>query len=307
MNRDSDITIDNELERLINSNANVLSQYVIFKNGTDELFAINVMKVEELLVYKDLNVSRDPGAGYVVGVSKVRDNMVNIVHFDRWIGKGEIAEDKYELLMLCNYGDKRVGILIKDVMGIMDIDSTELYEKNDKEGKISYVTELDYNGEKKLCLVIDSDKLLLDTHPDIEEKIERGAAFVSEKVRSSKKVIIAEDSRLLQRSLKKLFEKLELEALFFENGKEAVEGLEKMNEEDIGIIITDIEMPVKDGFYVLEKCKRNDRLKDIPVIVNSNMANSTLADRAKKLGADEIVTKPDMKILAQTVKKLMLT
>lgn len=297
-----DNSYDDELERLINSNSNVLSQYVIFRSGLEELYALNVMKVEELLIYSDLTVSKNATQTANLGVAKVRENMVNIIHFDRWIGKGEIDESSYELIMLCSYGGKRVGILIKDVVGIMDLDNEKLFPKDDDSGKMSHITEIDHQGERKLCLLVDSDRLLLDTHKELENSLGTNLNLSVEKIDSQKLVLVAEDSKLIQLSLKALFEKLGVNGEFFDNGKELIESIGSYNIDDIGLIITDIEMPMGDGFYVLENIKKDEKYSAIPVIVNSNMANSTLFQKAQSLQADSIIEKPDISVLSREIK-----
>ena len=47
---------DDELIRLVTSNADASSQYVIFRNGEDELYALNVAKVEELIALKEIEI-----------------------------------------------------------------------------------------------------------------------------------------------------------------------------------------------------------------------------------------------------------
>lgn len=52
------------------------------------------------------------------------------------------------------------------------------------------------------------------------------------------------------------------------NGDEAMEHITKMRP---NLILLDLLMPKKDGFYVLEQVKKNPELKQIPIIVLSNL------------------------------------
>ncbi|RLA81849.1 MAG: hypothetical protein DRG78_08550, partial [Epsilonproteobacteria bacterium] len=49
---------EDELIRLVTSSSDTSSQYVIFKNIQDELFALNVAKIEELIQNQDLVISK---------------------------------------------------------------------------------------------------------------------------------------------------------------------------------------------------------------------------------------------------------
>ena len=130
------IDSSDELIRLVTSNADVTSQYVIFRNGYDELYAINVAKVEELIVNKELNIAKNSDAtSTLVGTAKIRDEMCSIIHFDRWLGKGEAEGCIYELVVVCNFGHQRVGIIIKNVIGIQNIEADKLIDNSSRDPK----------------------------------------------------------------------------------------------------------------------------------------------------------------------------
>lgn len=75
-----------------------------------------------------------------------------------------------------------------------------------------------------------------------------------------------------------------------DNGKEAWEYLEK-NYDKVDIVMTDLLMPVMDGFQLLAKIKSNANTKDIPVIVTSQGDKST-EQRIFEMKADDFVSKP---------------
>jgi two-component system chemotaxis response regulator CheV len=300
----SNTTADDELIRLVTSNADASSQYVVFRNGEDELFAINVAKVEELIVYKDLTIAKnsDPYATSV-GTCKIRDNMVTIVKFDRWLGKAELEDEAYELVMLCNYGQNRIGLVIKNVVGIMNIDSQKLFDNSEKDEKTSYITEINIQNKDQLCLIFDSDKLLVDIFPNIEEKNIDTIDNTMPSTSITKKILCAEDSKIVQRVLVSLLDRMELDYKIYNNGEELLNGMRNYDVDDIALIVTDIEMPKKDGLRVLSECKNDPDYKFIPIIVNTNMANSAIATKATDLGAEFIIHKLDVDELEKAINK----
>ncbi len=52
---------DDELDllKLVSTNADDTSQYLLFDSSENELFALNVSKIRELLVYKELEISKN--------------------------------------------------------------------------------------------------------------------------------------------------------------------------------------------------------------------------------------------------------
>ena len=74
------------------------------------------------------------------------------------------------------------------------------------------------------------------------------------------------------------------------NGKEA---LQMARESQPDVIISDILMPVMDGFQLCIKCKADDGLKDIPfVFYTATYTDEKDEEAALKMGADRFIRKP---------------
>jgi len=295
------ISEDDELIRLVTSNADASTQYVLFRNGNDHLYAINVAKVEELIIYKDLEVAgnSDPEA-LSSGVVKFRGDMINLVNYDRWLGLQPKDKLYYELVMVCNFGNRKFGIIIKNVEGIISLESKDLTDNSDKDNKMSFVTEVPVKGRMQLCLIFDSDKMLMELFPDIIEKKDNDLKHASAE-NITKKILVAEDSRIIQKTIRILFDKLELNYEIFANGKLLYEHLEQTNIDSLGLIITDIEMPVMDGISLLSDIKNHTKFKHLPVVINTNMANPAIIANLKNLGAEYIIKKLDLGELKQSI------
>jgi len=70
------------------------------------------------------------------------------------------------------------------------------------------------------------------------------------------------------------------------NGADA---LEAVQEEQIDLILLDIMMPKMNGWEVLKEIEKDDELKDIPIIIISNVSNE---NKALSLGATACLNKP---------------
>lgn len=103
-----------------------------------------------------------------------------------------------------------------------------------------------------------------------------------------KKVLLAEDDQFLQ---KMYAAKLSREGLEVEGVEDGEKALAAMRARRPDIVLLDIMMPKKDGFTVLEEMKADSVLKDIPVIVLSNLGEVEDVKRAKRLGADDYLIK----------------
>ena len=81
------------------------------------------------------------------------------------------------------------------------------------------------------------------------------------------------------------------------------QGLKMIRELKPKLILLDVLMPGRDGWSILKECKSDEDLKDIPVVMVSQMSQDKLAS---SLGADDYLTKPiDRAKFLKTVSKLI--
>lgn len=103
-------------------------------------------------------------------------------------------------------------------------------------------------------------------------------------------VIIAEDEVDILEMYSVALSGKGYEVLQAKNGKEALEWLEKKSDL-VDLILLDIVMPVMDGFETLEKIKKDEKFKNIPIIVSTNLDNADDKREAFSLGANEYFVK----------------
>lgn len=74
---------------------------------------------------------------------------------------------------------------------------------------------------------------------------------------------------------------------------DGVEALRKLKEEGANpdLILLDIIMPYVNGLEVLEEIKKVDRLKNIPVILLTNLSQKAEVDKGLGLGANDFLIK----------------
>ncbi len=60
------------------------------------------------------------------------------------------------------------------------------------------------------------------------------------------------------------------------------------------VILLDIMMPKMDGFAVLTELKKDEALKQTPILMLSNLGQQADVDKGKQLGANDYVVKASM-------------
>jgi DNA-binding response OmpR family regulator len=114
------------------------------------------------------------------------------------------------------------------------------------------------------------------------------------------KVLVVEDDKFLVHAYSLKLEKAGFEIQVANDGEQALEVLKTFMPH---VIILDLVMPRKDGFATLTEIKQQDALKNIPVIVASNLGQNDEVERAKKLGAADFVTKSNLS-MSELVEKI---
>ena len=120
---------------------------------------------------------------------------------------------------------------------------------------------------------------------------------------STKKVLIAEDSSVIQNLTKKILQFQNFDISSVKNGKDVLKELEKTV---FDIILMDINMPLMDGMECAKAIRSlPDPIKSkIPIIAITGNAKNYSEQDFNNVGINEFVPKPlDFDKLVETVKK----
>ncbi|MDD4901447.1 MAG: response regulator [Patescibacteria group bacterium] len=114
--------------------------------------------------------------------------------------------------------------------------------------------------------------------------------------KAGKKIIlIAEDDEVLLRALYLLFHKGKYTIASASDGETALKMTERLKPD---LVLLDLLMPKMNGFDYLRSVKANSALKNIPVVVLSNLGDKDDIEKAKNLGAEDYFIKADTNLSA---------
>jgi DNA-binding response OmpR family regulator len=114
------------------------------------------------------------------------------------------------------------------------------------------------------------------------------------------KILVAEDDKFLSSAYRVKLTKAGYEVMIVLDGQQTMDALKTFKAD---LILLDLMMPVKDGFAVLEEIGKDASLKNIPIIIASNLGQKEDIDRGLSLGAKDYVVKSDLS-LDDLVKKI---
>ena len=109
----------------------------------------------------------------------------------------------------------------------------------------------------------------------------------------TKKILIVEDDRSLQKALVQVLEKHHYVTSSAFDGEA---GLRAAQNEKPDLIVLDIILPKKDGFAFLQEMKEDPAIASIPVIVLTNLEDSVNIERALGLGAQTFLVKTNYQL-----------
>jgi len=107
------------------------------------------------------------------------------------------------------------------------------------------------------------------------------------------KILLVEDDPFLSNLLRVRLQKENIEVVLAKDGEEA---LKKLTEVRPAVILLDLILPKKSGFEVLEHISTDPQLRDLPVIIISNLGQTSDIQRGKELGAIEYFVKAKISI-----------
>lgn len=119
-----------------------------------------------------------------------------------------------------------------------------------------------------------------------------------------KKILFIEDAPDLQKQIGEILKDEKFEILSALDGEK---GLELIKQEKPDLILLDLILPKKDGFEVLKEMKKDGGLKDIPVIILTNLEAMDDVEKALNLGATTYLVKANYELdeVVSRIKKIL--
>lgn len=118
------------------------------------------------------------------------------------------------------------------------------------------------------------------------------------------KILIIEDDPLISRLYEKIFKFENYEVDIAQDGQE---GFEKAQSGKPTLILLDVMMPNMNGLELLDKLKKEPEIKNIPVVMLTNLAGEHDAEDALSRGAVKYIIKSkyEPKEIAKMVKEIL--
>lgn len=118
------------------------------------------------------------------------------------------------------------------------------------------------------------------------------------------KILVIEDDSFLQSLEANKLTKEGFEVITASTGDD---GIKKINEPGVSLILLDLMLPNFDGFDILKKVREQESTKSLPVIVFSNLSEESAMQKAESMGATKFMVKSNFTLeeLVAEIKNIL--
>jgi two-component system, chemotaxis family, chemotaxis protein CheV len=275
------------------------------EDGT--IFAVNVFKVREAVKFQELTLLPDANDS-VQGLLTLRDEILPVIDLKNWMLEGSASPklinslnstdevpDDLKQIIICEFNDTVIGVKVLRAEYILRKRWEDIHVPVSSEfgAKINNYTK---NNNGDIVYIVDIETMLSEIFPFlVEEKIHETEQLQEFAVNRDKLVLVAEDSKTALKALQQVLNKIGVNHQAFPNGRELLDYVATIDPAQVGLIITDLEMPIASGFTVIKELKGANATKNIPIVVNSSMTGESNQEMAEKLHAEGFIgkTKPN--------------
>ena len=302
----------------VSSNEMELVDFRIYKKMPDGkiyegIYGINVAKVREIIKMPEL--TELPGAGeFIEGIFDLRGVVVPVINLSKWMGLQTPTEEEMKIaprVIITEFNNVLIGFVVHDAKRIRRISWKDIEPATfsashgtiDK-SKITGITRIENN---EILLILDLESIVEEVglyNPTLDSEFEVE--------QFSGTVLILDDSATARKIEKEALKKMGFDVVEAIDGEE---GLKKLDElytlykdgvkEKLKLILSDVEMPVMDGFHFAARVKDDPRFEGIPIVFSSSISDAFSEARGKEAGGEEYLVKFDANVFVEKIANVI--
>mgnify|MGYP005805473497 CR=1 FL=1 len=309
-----------DIDERTNLAGNSMFELLLFRlgeaPGTErrELFGINVFKVREILVMPEITamVNMPPT---VMGVANIRGQMIPVINLPAVVGckptKG------LGILLVTEFARTTQAFAVEEVNEIVRLEWKHvLSAEGSGGGLVTSIARLDGAAENtRLAQVLDVEQILRDVMPQEPKASASNHDMAPVRLPPGTVVLAADDSAVARMMVEQGLQAMGVPYIMTKTGKEAWDMLEsiaakaaaegKTAHDKVAVVLTDLEMPVMDGFTLTRNIKQDPRFNTIPVIIHSSLTGTANEGHVKSVGADAYIAKFVAEELGTTIRQVL--
>ena len=251
-------------------------------------FAFPILNVEEII---NVNLKTDIQNINDTLVFNFRGELVPTRLLSDFLGYPK--NPKYEenkFLLILNDGENKIGVIVDEVQGQQNVLLKQLGNLIETAPFVIGCTIL---SNSKLVLIL--NVLELTQYNPEKEKNSLTQEFkeidTNEHKRSLRKILVVDDSKMQR---KRICEFLQIQGYNTEEAGDGFEALKAADKTNFSAFFVDIQMPLMDGYELIENLRKSSSYKSTPVFVISggHVNKDTILTRLEDLDVSNFYEKP---------------
>lgn len=277
-------------------------------NGKEikNFFGINVAKVMQVIETPNLEPPESAPHPSFMGTIPLRDLILPVLDLSVWL-ELRMPKTERDIVIVTEFSKAVTGFLVSGVTEIHRVGWGEVIPPSSvisqsTDSIVGLVDKGDY-----FVQLLDLETILTQFEPD--DGIE---ATVSGK---KYKILVADDSATIRMMVEKNLANANFQPIITNNGAEALKKAMAFKEqaeaegkditEFVDLILSDIEMPLMDGFSLTKNIKEDPVLQKLPVILYSSIITKELKHKGDSVGANLQISKPDLNTIPEMAIQLI--
>ncbi len=266
-------------------------------------FGINVAKVMQVIESPELERPESAPHPSFLGTIPLRGHILPVLDLSVWLNMDTVHEP-HDVVIVTEFSQAVTGFLVSGVTEIHRVGWKEVIPPGNyiqSIGTDSIIGLVDRNDH--FIQLLDLETILSEI---TNKHLRTAPSTISEE---AYKALVADDSATIRMLLEDNLAAANFQPILASNGEEALNTLRDMAakaeqegkglDQFVNIVISDIEMPLMDGFSLTKHIKQDPQLSGLPVILYSSIITDELRHKGEYVGANAQISKPDMDKIPQ--------
>ncbi|HVO83418.1 MAG TPA: hybrid sensor histidine kinase/response regulator [Syntrophobacteria bacterium] len=217
-----------------------------------------------------------------------------------WQEDEEVQRNARLMLVVLQAGERKTAFVVEDILGGREIVTKEL---GGHLHQVRYLAGATILGSGQVALILDVPTLVWQDIAEAREEcrwLHRPEALPSR----HQVILVVEDQVVTRQMEKSILEAAGYRVVTAENGLDAIE---KLQQHQVDLVVTDIHMPHMDGFLLTERIRGDQATAALPVVVVTSLGQEEDRLRGLRAGANAYLIKSsfDQRLLIDTIETLL--